>query len=226
MEPMKPMQPMQPMRPMEPMKLMEPMRFERWWPEGLGEPSTSGGSNGLRYAFFPEARRLVIERGGARTTYDTGSHRIGGVSSQQQNGGEPSVSFTSQHGAVRLDELRRVDGQSGHGEVEHGERQSEPHGESADRQHDGHSDERRGAQHAHPHDERGPRAAPAPHQRPQERHEQERPDGRAHGERVVFSEEAGAGSVRLLLRGDFDIDMVEALEDFLRRQKRRLSRAD
>ncbi len=225
---MEPMKPMAPMRAMEPMKPMQPMRFERWWPEGLGEPLTSGGSNGLRYAFFPEAQRLVIERDGRRASYDTGSHRIGGVSSQQQNGAEPTVSFSSQHGAVRLEDLRRIDG-----EAEPGERRNEPESgcgrETRDERHESHDggDERRGAQHAHPHDERGQRPEPP---RSQERFErgQHRQDEQApmHGERTVFSEEAGAGGIRLLLRGSFDIDMIEALEDFLRRQKRRLSRAE
>ena len=234
MKPMKPMQPMAPMRPMEPMKPMEPMRFERWWPEELGEPSTSGASNDLRYAFFPEARRLLIERNGRRATYDTGSHRIGGVSSQQANGGEPSLSFSSQHGAVRLDELRRID------EAEHGEPWSDslesdslgsdglggPHGGSGDERHAHHgAEERLGARSAHPHDERRGEPEPPRQQRPQQQHAQQRHEERASAERVVFSEEAGAGGIRLLLRGNLDVDMIEALEDFLRRQKRRLSRA-
>ncbi|GJD62452.1 SHOCT domain-containing protein [Methylobacterium frigidaeris] len=74
-----------------------------WWPEGLGQPATSGSQNDARYAFFPEARRLAIESGGRVTLYDTGDHRIGGVS--QQQGSSHSLSFTSQHGPVRLDEL-------------------------------------------------------------------------------------------------------------------------
>ncbi|MGX7706075.1 SHOCT domain-containing protein [Methylobacterium sp. Gmos1] len=74
-----------------------------WWPEGLGQPATSGSQNDARYAFFPESRRLAIESGGRVTLYDTGDHRIGGVS--QQQGSSHSLSFTSQHGPVRLDEL-------------------------------------------------------------------------------------------------------------------------
>lgn len=37
------------------------------------------------------------------TLYDTGDHQIGGVS--QQQGSSYSLSFTSQHGPVRLEEL-------------------------------------------------------------------------------------------------------------------------
>ena len=79
-----------------------------WWPDGLGQPATSGAQNDARYAFFPEARRLAIETGGRVTLYDTGDHRIGGVS--QQQGASRSLSFTSQHGPVSLDTLPVVDG--------------------------------------------------------------------------------------------------------------------
>jgi hypothetical protein len=79
-----------------------------WWPEGLGDPATAGSQNDARYAVFPEARRLAIETGGRVTLYDTGDHRIGGVS--QQQGASRSLSFTSQHGPVPLDALPVVDG--------------------------------------------------------------------------------------------------------------------
>ncbi len=96
------MEPMKPMKPMEPMK---PMDFgDPWWPADLGEPSSTGGQNDMRYAFFPKAHRLLIERDGKRTTYDSGDHEITGVS--QQNSGSPS--FSTQHGEVRLDDLKVV----------------------------------------------------------------------------------------------------------------------
>lgn len=105
MEPMKPMAPMKPMEPMKPMQPMQPM--EAWWPGELGEPSTSGGQNGVRYAFFPDKHRLLIERDGKLTTYDSGDHRIGGVSQQQSEG--QSLAFTSQSGLVKLEELKQID---------------------------------------------------------------------------------------------------------------------
>ncbi len=98
------MQPMKPMRPMAPMK---PLDFgEPWWPTTLGEPSSSGAQDGLRYAFFPEKRRLLVEQDGALTTYDSGDHRISGVAQQSS---EQSPTFTSQDGPVVLDGLKRVD---------------------------------------------------------------------------------------------------------------------
>lgn len=91
------------MEPMKPMQPMAPMRSESWWPEELGQPSSSGGQNGMRYAVFPEKRRLLVERDGALTTYDTGEHRIGGA---QQ--GEDGPVFTGQDGPVKLDSLEVV----------------------------------------------------------------------------------------------------------------------
>lgn len=77
-----------------------------WWPEGLGVPASTGSQGGVRYAYFPDARRLVVESDGRATIYDTGEHRIGGVA--QQQGGVGSLAFTSQHGPVRLESLREV----------------------------------------------------------------------------------------------------------------------
>ena len=98
------MEPMKPMKPMEPMKPMT--GGEKWWPDNLGQPSTSGSQNGIRYAFFPEKRRLLIEQDGKLTTYDSSDHRISGVS--QQGGQGQTLAFTSQNGAVKLDELKQV----------------------------------------------------------------------------------------------------------------------
>jgi hypothetical protein len=34
-----------------------------WWPAELGSPSSSGGQNDARYAYFPQSRRLAILSG-------------------------------------------------------------------------------------------------------------------------------------------------------------------
>jgi hypothetical protein len=52
----------------------------------------------------PGSTALVVQAGGRTTVYDTGDHRIGGFS--QQQGGTSSATFTSQHGTVRLADLR------------------------------------------------------------------------------------------------------------------------
>ncbi|WP_407522411.1 SHOCT domain-containing protein [Methylobacterium oryzisoli] len=77
-----------------------------WWPPGLGQPAATGDQNGQRYAYFPETRRLAVESGGHLSLYETGDHRIGGVS--QQQGADRTLQFTSQHGPVRLEDLPRV----------------------------------------------------------------------------------------------------------------------
>jgi hypothetical protein len=97
------MQPMKPLEPMKPMKPLEPM--ESWWPAALGEPSSTGSQNGLRYAFFLDAHRLLIDRGGTVTAYDSGQHRIGGI---YQPTDVSQIRFTGNHGNVDLASLRKV----------------------------------------------------------------------------------------------------------------------
>jgi hypothetical protein len=54
-----------------------------WWPEELGNPTSTGAQNDMRYACFPGRRRLAIQQGGRVRVYDTGEHTISGVSQQQ-----------------------------------------------------------------------------------------------------------------------------------------------
>lgn len=78
-----------------------------WWPAGLGAPASTGSQNGMRYAYFPETRRLAVESGSGVAVYDTGEHHITGVS--QSNG---SLGFTGQAGAVDLARLRRIEAEA------------------------------------------------------------------------------------------------------------------
>lgn len=75
----------------------------RWWPQDLGAPASAGAQNGMRYAYFPEQRRLALDRNGSVTVHDTLDHRIGGFSQQQAGSG--SISLSSQHGPVDIDRL-------------------------------------------------------------------------------------------------------------------------
>ena len=97
---------MNPMKPMVPMKPMEKPDLS-WCPPGLFNPSSSGGQGNLRYAFFPDQRRLVVERDGKVSQYETGEHRISGVS-QAQGSDASKLSFTSQTGNVELDSLKNL----------------------------------------------------------------------------------------------------------------------
>jgi hypothetical protein len=78
-----------------------------WWPAELGSPSSSGGQNDARYAYFPQSRRLAILYNGKITLYDTLDHRIGGVQ-QQQGGYAGSLTFSSQYGTFSVDTLPLV----------------------------------------------------------------------------------------------------------------------
>ena len=79
-----------------------------WYPAGLGVPSMSGAQDRTRYAWFAGPGRLAVDDGGRVTLYDTGDHRIGGVS--QQRGGGATMVFTSQHGPVDVAGLPVVEG--------------------------------------------------------------------------------------------------------------------
>ena len=81
------------------------------WPAELGSASSVGAQNDLQYAVFPATRRLAIRKGGTLSVYDTGDHVITGFG--QQQGGDQTLTFTSQHGTVRLSTLKRVDGTAG-----------------------------------------------------------------------------------------------------------------
>ena len=78
----------------------------QWWPADLGSPASAGAQNTLRYAFFPGPRRLAIEQEGRVQVYDTGEHMLSGFS--QQQGGDQSLTFTSQFGLVRVADLQPV----------------------------------------------------------------------------------------------------------------------
>ena len=74
-----------------------------WWGDSLRWPNSTGAQNGVRYAYFAQARRLAIEVGGRVTIYDTLDHQIGGFSQQQGYGG--SLTFSSQYGLVEVASL-------------------------------------------------------------------------------------------------------------------------
>ena len=74
-----------------------------WWGPSLRWPNSTGAQNGVRYAYFAQARRLAIELSGKVTIYDTLDHLIGGFSQQQSYGG--AISFNSQYGLIDVTTL-------------------------------------------------------------------------------------------------------------------------
>jgi hypothetical protein len=81
---------------------------DNWWPGDLGTPSSSGSQNNVRYAFFPQSRRLAVQRDGQVSVFDTQNHHICGVS--QQQGGGSSLTFTSQFGTISTLSLPLISG--------------------------------------------------------------------------------------------------------------------
>jgi hypothetical protein len=79
-----------------------------WWPVELGRPGAVGAQNDLRYAVFPDARRLVIDDRGTISIHDTGHHKIFGVAQAQSS--DQALTFTSQDGLVRVADLPKVAG--------------------------------------------------------------------------------------------------------------------
>jgi hypothetical protein len=95
------------MKPLEPLPRLNRLhRIEAWWPVGLGQPASAGTQDSMRYAFFPEKQLLLIEENGKVKTFDSGRHNIRGVS--QDNTHTRSLAFTSQHGPVRVQDLKRL----------------------------------------------------------------------------------------------------------------------
>ncbi|WP_405605071.1 SHOCT domain-containing protein [Polaribacter sp. Asnod1-A03] len=78
-----------------------------WWGD-LGFPNSTGSQNGTSYAIFNNINRLAIQENGKVTIFDTLDNNIGGVG--QQQGGNYSVTFTSQYGTVNLNSLPIVSG--------------------------------------------------------------------------------------------------------------------
>lgn len=83
--------------------------FNEWWPKKFGHPDSSGRQNGIRYAYFLKPRRLIVEKNGQTTIYDTLDYEISGVV-QQQSGGPSTLRFSSQLGPVPLKDLPIVSG--------------------------------------------------------------------------------------------------------------------
>ena len=83
-----------------------------WWPADLGSPSSVGGQNSARYAYFPNANRIAFDPGNGAPVIllDTLNNTIGGFSQQQSGPGDPfmGITFSSQFGQFPLYTLPRV----------------------------------------------------------------------------------------------------------------------
>jgi hypothetical protein len=101
---------MEPMTPIKPMKPLAPIRkgseeANTWWPAELGQPSVSGSSDGLRYAYFAARQRLAVDDGRRIRLYDTGNEKISGFSAS--NGRD--LTLQTEEGARKLSSLKLLE---------------------------------------------------------------------------------------------------------------------
>ena len=82
----------------KPLSTMQTMQTQ-WWSADLKKPSIAGEQNNLRYAYFPDEGRLIIEHNTQETMYNTSPHTITGVS-QQQTSGHMMLVFQTQSGQM------------------------------------------------------------------------------------------------------------------------------
>jgi hypothetical protein len=80
----------------------------QWWPLELGNPFSSGSQNNTRYAIFQN--RLAVDVNGHVTVYDTLDNNISGIS--QQQGGNDSLTFSSQYGTILVSTLPVISGEN------------------------------------------------------------------------------------------------------------------
>jgi hypothetical protein len=77
------------------------------WPKELGIASTSGSSSEMRYAYFPQNRRLAVEWRGVVTIYDTAEYQFRGML-PAHSAETVGMSILTQRGRVRLTDLATV----------------------------------------------------------------------------------------------------------------------
>jgi hypothetical protein len=83
-----------------------PPAGESWWPADFGHPSATGTQHGIRYAYFPDRDRLLVQQGAGILSYDTEGRRITGFSQQQSTASR--ICFTTDGGPLELGALKCV----------------------------------------------------------------------------------------------------------------------
>ena len=80
---------------------------ESWWPAALGHPSAEGDQNGVRYAYFADRDRLLVQLVGRIDAYDTAGRDVIGLT--QKHGATSSLACITPEGEIDLCVLRKVD---------------------------------------------------------------------------------------------------------------------
>jgi hypothetical protein len=76
-----------------------------WWPADYGKPGSTGGQNGARYAYFASRNRLLVERDGSVTAYDTTGYTVHGAGQQQANAAPGTLTLATDKGPIPVDDL-------------------------------------------------------------------------------------------------------------------------
>ena len=79
---------------------------ESWWPATFGHATTAGSQNGIRYAYFPDKQRLLVQQGARVDAFDTAGYQIMGAG--QQQGNSSTLMFATDRGSISTHELRCV----------------------------------------------------------------------------------------------------------------------
>ena len=77
-----------------------------WWPADLGQPTSTGAQNNVRYAYFGQTRRLAIEVNGRITIYDTLDHQISSSPREGRSRFQPARSGGCSQPARSVDRRR------------------------------------------------------------------------------------------------------------------------
>lgn len=88
--------------------IMSPMNQSKWWAPDYNNPTFSGGQNNIRYVYFAQHNRLMIQRDGQESIYDTSPYTLSGVSQQQMNNKTHLVFHTKDGKTIDLTDLKQV----------------------------------------------------------------------------------------------------------------------
>jgi hypothetical protein len=87
---------------------------ESWWPASYGHPSAQGCQSGIRYAWFPRRRCVLVQVGSRIDCFDTADRQVHGVGQSSASAVEPQQGHTSRlvlttsTGEIPLDHLECV----------------------------------------------------------------------------------------------------------------------
>ena len=87
----------------------QPMKMKRWWSDDLGEASSAGQQNEMRYAIFSHKARIAIMHRNRLEIYDTKHYRITGIAQQQSNHVQHLVFMTQDGKTVTVDDFDPLD---------------------------------------------------------------------------------------------------------------------